>query len=136
LRRVRYLSSEWIDATARALAADDSLRTALADLSLTVEQVVTGGPDGTVRWHITVDRGDVTLRRGPAHDPDLSFTTNYDTAARVASGSLGAQRAFVEGRLRVGGDLSLLVTHQRAVASIDDALAEVRARTTYNNTRS
>jgi hypothetical protein len=133
---VRYLSSEWMDAAARALAADDSLRTALADLSLTVEQVVTGGPDGTVQWHITVDRGDVTLRRGPADDPDLRFATSYDTAARVASGLLGAQRAFVEGQLRVGGDLSLLITHQRAVASIDDALAELRARTTYDNTRS
>jgi hypothetical protein len=44
---------------------------------------------------------------------------------------VSAQRAFVEGRLRVGGDLSLLVTHQRAIAAVDDALAPVRARTTF-----
>jgi hypothetical protein len=33
--------------------------------------------------------------------------------------------------LRVGGDLALLITHQRAVSAVDDALASVRARTTY-----
>ena len=50
----------------------------------------------------------------------------------MAAGDLGAQRAFVEGRLRVGGDLSLLVTHQRALAAVDDVLAGVRARTSYD----
>ncbi len=49
----------------------------------------------------------------------------------MAAGELPAQRAFVEGRLRVGGDLSQLVAHQRTLAAIDDALADVRAATTY-----
>jgi hypothetical protein len=49
----------------------------------------------------------------------------------VAAGELGAQRAFVEGRLQVGGDLSLLITHQRALAAVHDALAPVRAATSY-----
>ena len=63
--------------------------------------------------------------------PDLRFTTAYGTAAQIASGALAAQRAFVEGRLRVGGDLSLLIAHQRAIAAVDGALAPVRAQTTY-----
>jgi len=66
-----------------------------------------------------------------ASPPDLRFTTDYATAAAVAAGDLGAQRAFVEGRLRVGGDLSLLTAHQRAMAAVGDALAAVRAETSY-----
>ena len=62
-------------------------------------------------------------------EPDLRFTTDYATAARIAAGRLGAQRAFVEGRLRVGGDLSLLIRHHKVLSTIDDALAGVRART-------
>lgn len=131
LRQVRYLSPRWIDAAREAVAADDGLAAALAGVTLTVEQTVEGGPDGTVTWHIAIDDGKVGLAPGPATDPDLRFTTGYDTAALVASGALAAQRAFVEGRLRVGGDLSLLLTHQRAIAAIDDALAPVRADTTY-----
>jgi SCP-2 sterol transfer family len=136
LRQVRYLSPEWIEAAADAIAADDDLPATLAGVTLTVEQVVEdapdAGPDGTVTWHITVADGKVALVAGPATEPDLRFTTSYETAAAVASGELPAQRAFVEGRLRVGGDLSLLITHMRAVAAVDDALAPVRARTTYD----
>jgi SCP-2 sterol transfer family len=153
LRQVRYLSAEWIDAASAAIAADDALPAALAGVTLTVEQTVTdapggspgpgdpalpggpGRPGGIVTWHISIDDGKVALTPGPAPRPDLRFTTSYDTAARVAAGRLPAQRAFVEGRLRVGGDLSLLVTHMRAIAAVDDALAPVRARTTYDDHR-
>jgi SCP-2 sterol transfer family len=130
---VRYLSPEWIAAAGRAVAGDDRLRAALAGVALVVEQRVTGGP-GDVVWHLTIGPDGVALCPGPA-DPDrpadLRLTTDYATAAAVASGTIGAQRAFVEGRLRVGGDLSLLMAHQRALAAVDDALAPVRARTTY-----
>ena len=128
---MRYLSPEWIDAAQRALAADPALPEALAGVTLTVEQAVDGVTAGAARWHITIGGGRVALAPGPAEQADLRFTTTYETAAQIATGRLAAQRAFVEGRLRVGGDLALLLTHQRAVAAVDDALADVRARTTY-----
>ena len=128
---MRYLSPEWIDAAQRALADDPALPGALAGVTLTVEQAVDGAPGGTARWHVAIDHGRVALAAGPADHADLRFTTSYDTAAQIAAGTLAAQRAFVEGRLRVGGDLALLLAHQRAVAAVDDALAGVRARTTY-----
>jgi hypothetical protein len=131
LRGVRYLSPDWIDAAGRALAADDRLGAALAGVTLTVEQAVTGGPDGAVTWHLAIAEGKVALAAGPAPRADLRLSTDYPTAARVAAGELRAQRAFVEGRLRVGGDLSLLIAHQRALAAVHDALAPVRAETTY-----
>lgn len=126
---MRYLSPDWIDAAARALADDDGLRRALAGVTLTIEQAVVGD-EGVTRWHIAVDDGRVTMAAGPAEHADLRFTTDEATATDIAAGRLAAQRAFVEGRLRVGGDITLLATHQRAVAAIDDALAPVRARTT------
>lgn len=129
---MRYLGPEWMDAARQTVAADGTLPAALAGVTLTVEQVVEGGRDGTVVWHIAVRDGGVTLSPGPAGDPDLRFTADYETAAQIASGALAAQRAFVEGRLRVGGDLSLLTTHQRALASVGDALAGIRPATTYD----
>jgi len=128
---VRYLSPDWIDAAGRALAADDRLGAALVGVTLTVEQVVTGGPDGPVTWHLAIADGKVALAAGPAPRADVRLSTDYPTAAGVAACDLAAQRAFVEGRLRIGGDLSLLIAHQRALAAVDDALALVRAETTY-----
>jgi predicted lipid carrier protein YhbT len=120
-----------MDAARRALADDDAHRPALAGVTLTVEQTVEGTPDGTAVWHVTVADGRVSLTPGPADKPDLRIAAGWQTATAVAAGTLAAQRAFVEGRLRIGGDLSLLLTHQRALAAVDDVLAPVRARTTY-----
>jgi putative sterol carrier protein len=128
---VRYLSPEWIDAAGRALAGDAGLKDATVDLQLTLEQVVTEGPAGTVRWHVAIDHGRVEMAEGSAPAADLRFTTTYATAAAIASGTLEAQRAFAEGKLRVGGDLSLLVAHHRTLASLDDALAPLRAETSF-----
>lgn len=131
---MKYLSAEWLAAAGHALAADPALAGALADVDLTFEQHVTDGPDGAVAWHLTVAGGRVTLTPGPAPaaaPATVRFTTDYATAAAVATGELAAQRAFVEGRLRVGGDLSLLIAHQRGLAAVGDALAPVRAETTY-----
>ena len=129
---MRYLSPEWLDAARDAVAADDTLAAALAGVTLTVEQTVDGTPDGTVRWHVAVDDGKVALTPGPAVRPDIRFTTTWDTAVAIARGERAAQRAFVEGGLRVGGDLTVLITHQRAVAAVDDTLAALRADTTYD----
>jgi len=120
-----------MDAAGAALAGDERLTEALRGVRLTVEQVVED-PAGAVRWHVVVDDGRAHLVPGPAADPDVRFTTDRATAAGIASGRLSAQRAFVEGRLRVGGDLTKLMAHQRAVAAVDDALAEVRAATTFD----
>lgn len=120
-----------MDAARRALAADDATCPALDGVRLTIEQTVDDTPDGPVTWHIAIDGGRMALHPGPADHADLRITTRWDTAAAVAAGTLAAQRAFVEGRLRLGGDLSLLLTHQRALAAIDDVLAPVRAATTY-----
>jgi SCP-2 sterol transfer family len=126
---VQYLSPEWMEAARLAIARDAGLARATAGVRLTVEHVVVDGPGGIGRWHVTIDDGDVALTEGPAEDPDLRFTTDYVTASSIAAGTLGAQRAFVEGRLRVGGDLRALIRHQKALATIDDALAGVRVRT-------
>ena len=141
---MQYLSAEWMDAAARALAADTGLKEATADVVLTLEQVVTGGPGGLgvtgdgegdreVRWHVRVDRGSVALVAGPAEAFDVRFTTDYATAAAIASGATGAQQAFAEGRLRVGGDVAVLGRNQRALAAVTDALAAVRGATTYGH---
>ena len=141
-----YLSREWMDAARGALAADTGLKAATAEVRLTLEQVVTGvpaevGPDatGSVRWHVRVDQGEVALSAGPAapdgtaegDGADVRFTTDYATAAAIAAGRLSAQRAFLDGRLRVGGDVGMLGRNQRAFAAVDDALAAVRAATTF-----
>ena len=137
-----YLSPEWMDAAGRALAADTRLKAATAEVRLTLEQVVTGVPpeadpdgSGTARWHVRIDQGEVVLATGAVAtggpEADVRFTTDYATGSAIATGRLGAQRAFLDGRLRMGGDVGMLTRYQRAFAAVDDALAAVREATTF-----
>ena len=126
----RYLSPEWIDELHSALSTAESVRQATADVALTVQQVVTG-PDGDVAWYVQVDHGSVEVRPGRTDDADVTFRQDRETALAVAGGELSAQAAFMVGRLRVSGDVQLLMRHRDAFAGLDAALAGVRDTTEY-----
>lgn len=128
---MRYLSPAWLDAAAAALADSPGLQDAIGDVSLTLEQTVTDVPDGTVRWHIVLDHGDARLVPGPAEHADLRFATTYRVARAIVVGDLAAPMAFIAGRLRIGGDLTLLTRHQRLLSALDDVLVDVRKATTF-----
>jgi hypothetical protein len=130
---VRYLSPDWLAAAAAALADSPGLQDAIGDVGLTLEQTVTGMPDGAddVRWHVVLDHGAARLTPGPAEHADLRFTTTYRVARAIALGELAAPMAFIAGRLRVGGDLTLLTRHQRVLSAVDDVLVDVRKATTF-----
>ena len=127
----RFLSPEWIDEVGRTARSSPVLADATTGVALTVQQVVTDTPDGEVRYHVAVERGRVDVRPGQASDPDVTFTQDWQTAVAMSTGELSAQQAFMEGRLRVGGDVQALAREQGAFADLDAAFAEVRERTTY-----
>lgn len=123
----RYLSAEWL-AEARVAA-----REARGDghARLVIQQVVTGTPDGEVRYAVQVDAGSVDVTPGEADEPDVTFTTDWATASGMATGSMGAQDAFVAGRLEVHGDMSVLLANAPGLAAMDHVFASVRERTTF-----
>ncbi len=124
-----FLSDEWIAALDAAIAADEALVATTADLSLTIEQQVEDGPLGPVTYHLTFDHGAVSVKPGPAADATVRFRQNHDTAAAIAAGHGSAQRAFMTGRLRVGGDLQVLLAKRELLAELGDVFAAVRADT-------
>jgi hypothetical protein len=127
----RYLTPDWIDAAQRAVDADATLAAAAADVRVTVQQMVTGGPDGDVAYHVDVDHGSVRVTGGEADDPTVTFIQSWDTAAAIARGELSAQGAFMTGLIRVRGDLPELVEHGDVFGGVDDVFAELRTQTTY-----
>ena len=125
----RYLSDEWIAALDAAASTDAGLATATRDVGLVIQQQVTGGPDGDVAWHVTLDHGHVRILPGTARHADVTFRHDHDTAQAVARGEISAQAAFMIGKLRVGGDGGLLLAHHDLFDSVEDVFASVRADT-------
>lgn len=132
----RYLSSEWLAAAAAAVAENPQLRGLTVRDEVVLQQVVTAaegddaGPGEPVAWHVVLGPDGLRWIVGHHPAPDVSFTCDPATAWAVQAGLESAQAAFMDGRLRVGGDTRVLIAHRHVLDGLDDALAPLRAETT------
>lgn len=118
------------DADLSGAQGDGSL--AAADGSFSVGQEVTGAPGGTVRTVLRVTDGRVTLERGAGVGPaDVAVSLHYDDAAALSRGELEPGAALATGRVRVRGDLSVLMAGQTLLAAAATRLSSLSADTTY-----
>ncbi len=129
---IRYLSLEWLEALTAEVAANVALQS-LAELHpIGVTQVVTGGPEGTVVYHLQVGDGAARFGAGAADPEDVRMEQTWDTAVGVATGELNAQEAFIKGRILMTGDQQKLVESQPVFGALDGVFANVRERTEYH----
>jgi hypothetical protein len=126
----RFLSNEWLDALDRAVHDCAPLREAARGRHLVLEQTVTDAPGGDAAYHVQVDDGEIRVRPGRAPS-DVRLETDYATAVAVNMGTDSAQAAFMQGRLRLGGDVSQLLRNAELFTLIDDVFEGVRSRTSY-----
>lgn len=94
-----FATPAWIDELSARLAA---VTLAPSD-TITFEQRVTGPPDAV--WHVEVVDGRVSAGTGPHPDPTVRITVDRATAEAIHAGRRSAQRAFLDGDLRIGGDI-------------------------------
>ena len=92
----------------------DRLRSLDVDpaLDLVIEASIVDSDHGDERvevWHLTVADGQVTLHDGGHDAPDIRLTADAATIAAIVDGRAAAARAFLDGRLRVEGDLKELL---------------------------
>lgn len=100
---------------------------------LVLEQVVTGSPEGNVRYFVVVENGNARLvEPGFARQvADLTITTDWETAAAMAKGELATQAALMQGKLRMRGNLTKLAGRANELAGLDPIPEAVRRATTY-----
>ncbi len=129
--RVRYLSLPWISELTRAVAASERMADVAGEHRIGVTQVVTGGPEGTVVYHLQVGDGSASFGPGPADPEDVRMEQEWDTAVAVATGELNANEAFIGGRIKLAGDHQLLLASQPVFGALDEVFSSVRPHTDY-----
>ncbi len=126
----KYLSQEWLD-EARALAQDQPER---PGASATMQFVVTGGPDGDIKYYWVLENGVLTeAALGELPDPEVTLTTGYADSVAIQKGDLDANAAFMQGKTKVTGNMGKLMqlmplTMSPEYRALQD---QVRARTEY-----
>jgi hypothetical protein len=121
-----FLSEEWFAAVAAAGKPGPDAGPAI----MVLEQAVHGGPHGAVEYRVEIGEGWARIvwpvpEDGPP--ADLRISSEWATAVAIAKGELSAQRALMEGRLRIKGDPGRLAVGP----GLDPVPAPVRAATTY-----
>jgi putative sterol carrier protein len=78
---------------------------ALRGLNAVVQFDLSGEGGGS--YHAILGDGTITVHEGPHRSADLIFAMSAADYVELATGRLSAQMAFMTGRLRLAGDMSL-----------------------------
>lgn len=124
-----FLSAAWV-AAAKAIRADYEGKVPPPPVAVRMNQVITDAPWGTVESHIDTSDGDLIAELGHLAEPDLTVTTDYETAKAifVARDPQVGMQAFLAGKIRVDGDVAKLMTLQTATPPDDSLAAEIAQR--------
>ncbi len=137
----RFYSPEWItdfneavDGLEVGTAADASV--VAESGSFRVVQVVNGAPGepgGDLRVALVLDAGRLHLERTGPDEPagDVTVSLAYLDAAALSRGELDPAAALGQGRIKVRGDLAVLVAGQGILSAAAGRLAALQAATTY-----
>ena len=105
-------------------------------VAVRVNVVAVGVPfgEGTVHAHIDTSAGSLQMELGAIDSPDVTVTTDYETARTlfVEQDPASTMQAFMSGRIKVEGDISRIMMLQMSVPQDERALevaAEIRAIT-------
>jgi putative sterol carrier protein len=104
---VPLLTQAWLDVQ----------REATADLperpgaSARIEYKVTGGPDGDVVFHTVMEHGRITDNAlGSDPDADFSVLLSHDDFVAVVRGELDQNVGFMQGRVKVTGNIGRMLS--------------------------
>ena len=132
-----FLSDEWIAEARkiRAEMADPAREASAAAASVRMNQVITDVPfgDGKLDAHLDTSSGTLEMETGHLDQPDVTVTLDYATAKAIfVDGTLEAgMKAFMDGKVRVQGDMAKLISALQQLAppdpsAVDQAQARIR----------
>lgn len=126
-----FLSNEWI-IEARRIREEHAGGGIAVPAVVRMNQVITDAPfgNGPIEAHLDTSSGQLVMEIGHVEEPDVTVTLDYDTARAIfVDGTPEAgMAAFMQGRVKVVGDLAkLIATLQQVSPGAFDA-SEVQRR--------
>lgn len=120
----QFLSDEWL-AAATAIRHKYAAEAAKVTSSIRMNQVITDVPfgEGTVNLFLDTSSGDVVMEKGALDTPDLTLTTDWETARKifVDQDQAAGMQAFMSGKVKVQGDMMKMMAMQTSMPNDDIA---------------
>ena len=122
---VKFLSEEWAQELEQRLNANPAFTQAIGSQSVEIQQVITGHAEGTTHYWLRLENGRVELGVGTLERPDATITQDYDSAVALARSELNPVTAFMTGRIKIAGNMMVLLGLQNALAVLPGVMAEM-----------
>jgi putative sterol carrier protein len=121
---VKFLSPEWAESLKAELNASDAFHQAAAGKKAKLQQVIST-PEGDTQYWIAIDDGTIDMGIGDVEAPDATITQSYETAVGMARREVSPVTAFMMGKVKVAGNMGLLLGLQNVLTQIPDAMARI-----------
>ena len=103
----KWLTQEWLDET-KAMAESQPER---PGASAKMQYIVSGGPDGDIKYYWLLENGKLLESKlGELPDAEVTMTQTYDDAMKIQQGELDVNAAFMQGRIKVTGNMAKLMS--------------------------
>jgi putative sterol carrier protein len=123
---VKFLSEEWAQAMTEALNSSEDFKKAATGQQAKLQQVVTDTPDGgEVKYYFKLENGSGEVALGELADSEATISQNYETAAAINQQQLNAQNAFMQGKLKIQGNMMKLMQLQSVINTLPKAVSDV-----------
>lgn len=122
---VKFLTEEWASTMTEKLNASDDFKGAAGSQQVKLQQVVTDAPEGEAKYYFTLDGGKAEVSLGEIQDADATITQNYETAVAINKMELNAQNAFMQGKLKISGNMMKLMQLQGVFTAMPKAVDDV-----------
>jgi len=123
----KYLTQTWLDRQ-KELAQTFPER---VGATARMQYNVTGGPNGDVRYYWVVESGKLTeATLGDDVDAEFTLSMTWDDSVRIQKGDLDPNAAFMQGRIKVTGNMGKLMgllplTQSAEYKAIQEQIREV-----------
>ena len=103
----KYLSQEWLDEFVK-LAEDQPAR---PGATVKIQYKATSGPDGDIDYYWIINEGKFEdAKVGMVDGADFTMTSSYEDLAKVQRGELDATAAFMQGKMKVSGNMAKMMS--------------------------
>ena len=79
-----------------------------------------------------LDKGEIEISAGCAHEPDVWFETDRSTAISLFEGMINPLNAVIEGKMEIGGDPRKLIEASEMFEQLGDVFETIRDSTVTN----
>ena len=123
---VKFLTEEWASTMTEKLNASDDFKKAASGQQVKLQQVVTDTPDGGEgKYFFTIEGDTAQVGLGEVQDAEATLTQSYETAVAINKQELNAQNAFMQGKLKISGNMMKLMQLQGVFNALPKAVEDV-----------